>query len=132
MLTIPLIGKVWISNVTQGFFIIPSVNKIHLYWRCSDEKRRSIFAPTNSKFSTNTTLFKKVVICYASIWVNHWFRWNIYHARQLQYRAFQRGPGFEQLCLARNDLRRAGSDFFIFMLGSPKLTFTTLPLSFFT
>jgi hypothetical protein len=37
------------------------------------------------------------------------------------------------LCLARNDLRRAGFDFFIVMLGSPKRIVLMLPVDgFFT
>ena len=55
-----------------------------------------------------------------------------YHFLQLQYRAFHLGPGLAQLCLARKLLRRAGFDFLIRMLGSPKLTLTTLPALFFT
>ena len=43
-----------------------------------------------------------------------------------QYLALWRGPGFAQLCLARKLLRRAGLDFLILILGSPKFTFFTL------
>jgi hypothetical protein len=56
----------------------------------------------------------------------------IYQALQDQYLAFHFGPGFEQLCRALKLFLRAGIFFFIFIFGSPNLTITTLPLSFFT
>src|SRR6056300_1862049 len=49
----------------------------------------------------------------------------IYHFLHDQYRAFVLGPGLSQLCLARNDFLRAGLDFLIRILGSPKFTFFT-------
>src|SRR6056300_1725830 len=55
-----------------------------------------------------------------------------YHFLQDQYLALCLGPGLSQLCLALKLLRLAGLDFLIFILGSPKLTFTTLPFGFLT
>jgi len=51
-----------------------------------------------------------------------------YQALQLQYLADVRGPGLSQLCLARKLLLRAGFDFLIRILGSPKLTLTMFAL----
>jgi|DEB0MinimDraft_10_1074344.scaffolds.fasta_scaffold05732_4 hypothetical protein len=45
-----------------------------------------------------------------------------------QYRAVILFFAVEHLCLALNDLRRAGFDFLIRMLGSPKRIVLTLPV----
>src|SRR5210317_2444117 len=56
---------------------------------------------------------------------NNSFSFISYHFLHDQYRAFVLGPGLSQLCLARNDFLRAGLDFLIRILGSPKFTFFT-------
>src|SRR5210317_1447267 len=65
-------------------------------------------------------------VCYQRVVQIHLFSY--YHFLHDQYLAFVRGPGLSQLCLARNERLRAGLDFLIFILGSPKLTFLVLPV----
>ena len=81
------------------------------------------FKSTDNIIKEYDSMIKKLVKVINGLIYNHYSQ-----ARHDQNLALVLGPGFSHLCRARNDLRRAGLFFLIVMLGSPKLTFLTLPV----
>ena len=115
-----------LNGVTPSELATAIITRLSSYTRSANCLSRNLINPTDDcwkRWLTSPTfcLDLSSLIMMSLIFINH-------HALQDQYRAFQRGPGLAQLCLARNDFLRPGMFFLMRIFLSPKFTLTTLPL----